>query len=38
VRVNAHHATELRHILPLVTEMEVAGLTNVGLVVTPEAP
>lgn len=36
VRINAHHATELRHILPLIAELEAAGAQDIALVVTPE--
>lgn len=36
IRINAHHATELRHILPLIAELEAAGAEDVALVVTPE--
>ena len=35
VRINAHHAAELRHILPLIAELEAAGAQDVALVVTP---
>ncbi|MFK7837117.1 MAG: ExbD/TolR family protein [Sulfitobacter sp.] len=38
VRINAHHATELRHILPLIAELEAAGAREVALVVTPANP
>lgn len=37
VRVNAHRATELRHVLPLVSEIEALGAQDVVLVVTPES-
>jgi len=36
VRVNAHRGTELRHVLPLVGEIEALGARDVVLVVTPE--
>jgi biopolymer transport protein ExbD len=36
VRVNAHRDTELRHVLPLVGEIEALGARDVVLVVTPE--
>ena len=35
VRINAHQAAELRHILPLVAALEAAGARDVALVVTP---
>lgn len=35
IRVNAHHTTELRHVLPLVAELEALGARDVALVVTP---
>lgn len=35
-RVNAHHATELRNVLPLVAQLEAMGARDVALVVTPE--
>ena len=38
VRINAHHAAELRHILPLIAELEAAGAKDVALVVTPASP
>lgn len=38
VRINAHHAAELRHILPLVAALEAAGAQDVALVVTPATP
>jgi len=38
IRINAHHSAELRHVLPLITRLEDGGLTDIGLVVTPEAP
>jgi biopolymer transport protein ExbD len=34
VRVNAHRTAELRHVLPLVAEMEALGVMDVVLVVT----
>lgn len=36
VRINAHRATELRHVLPLVNRIEALGAQDVVLVVTPE--
>lgn len=36
VRINAHRATELRHVLPLVSRIEALGARDVVLVVTPE--
>lgn len=36
VRINAHRATELRHVLPLVSRIEALGAQDVVLVVTPE--
>ena len=36
IRVNAHRATELRHVLPVVSRMEELGARDVVLVVTPE--
>ena len=38
LRVNAHRDAALRHVLPLVAELEGAGAANVVLVVTPAAP
>lgn len=35
LRVNAHRAAELRHVLPLVGEAEALGVRDVVLVVTP---
>lgn len=35
IRINAHHASELRHILPLIAELEGAGAQDVALIVTP---
>lgn len=37
LRVNAHRAAELRHVLPLVSEAEALGVRDVVLVVTPKA-
>ena len=37
IRINADKATELRHILALITEFEDLGATDVALIVTPEA-
>ena len=37
IRINADQATELRHILALITEFEDLGATDVALIVTPEA-
>ena len=36
LRINAHRAAELRHVLPYVTQAEALGLMDVVLVVTPE--
>ncbi|MVO18556.1 ExbD/TolR family protein [Parasedimentitalea huanghaiensis] len=36
LRINAHRATELRHVLPYVTQAEQLGVRDVVLVVTPE--
>lgn len=36
LRINAHRAAELRHVLPYVTQAEGLGLRDVVLVVTPE--
>lgn len=36
VRINAHRATELRHVLPLIGRIESLGAREVVLVVTPE--
>lgn len=38
VRLNADRAAPLREVLPMVAQMEAAGLRNVVLVITPEAP
>ncbi len=38
IRINAHHAAELRHILPLIAVLEAAGAGDVALVVTPASP
>lgn len=38
VRINAHHAVELRHILPMIAALEAAGAREVALVVTPASP
>ena len=37
IRVNAHWAVELRHVLPLVAEIEQLGAADIVLVVTPES-
>lgn len=36
VRINAHREAELRHVLPLVGQIEALGAADVVLVVTPE--
>lgn len=36
LRINAHRAAELRHVLPFVTQAEDLGIRDVVLVVTPE--
>lgn len=38
VRINAHRAAELRHVLPLIAALEAAGAREVALVVTPSLP
>jgi biopolymer transport protein ExbD len=38
IRVNAHRDAELRHLLPLVAEIEALGATDIVLVVTPGLP
>ena len=38
VRIQAHGATELRFILPLVAEIETLGARDVSFVVTPAQP
>jgi len=38
IRLNAHKETELRHVLPIVAELEQNGATNVVMVVTPNPP
>ncbi|KIN70007.1 Transport energizing protein, ExbD/TolR family [Sulfitobacter noctilucicola] len=38
VRINAHHNAELRHVLPLIAELEASGARDVALVVTPASP
>jgi biopolymer transport protein ExbD len=38
IRLNAHRDAPLREVLPLVSELEAAGATNIVLVVTPNAP
>lgn len=38
VRVNAHHATPLSHVLPLLARLEEAGLADIGLIVTRSPP
>ncbi|MEP2714927.1 biopolymer transporter ExbD [Pseudophaeobacter sp.] len=36
LRINAHRATDLRHVLPQVSQAEALGIRDVILVVTPE--
>ncbi|MDT8857506.1 biopolymer transporter ExbD [Paracoccaceae bacterium Fryx2] len=36
IRINAHHAGPLRHLLPLVAEIEALGARDIVLVVMPE--
>lgn len=36
LRINAHRAAQLRHVLPYVAQAEALGLRDVVLVVTPE--
>jgi biopolymer transport protein ExbD len=38
IRINADQATELRHVLALITECENLGAGDVAIIVTPEAP
>ncbi|MBC7738391.1 MAG: biopolymer transporter ExbD [Candidatus Saccharibacteria bacterium] len=38
IRINADKASELRHILSLITEFEDLGAKDVALIVTPDAP
>lgn len=38
VRINAHAATEVRHVLPVLSQLEAMGARNVSLVVTPPGP
>jgi biopolymer transport protein ExbD len=38
VRVNAHHATALGVVLPLLSRLEEAGIGDIGLIVTPNPP
>ena len=38
IRLNAHKGVELRHVLPIVAELEQNGATNVVMVVTPNPP
>lgn len=38
IRVNAHHATPLSDVLPLVAEIEALGAQDIFLVVTPPSP
>lgn len=38
VRINAHKDVELRHVLPLLAELEGMGARDVVLVVTPNPP
>lgn len=38
IRINAHKSTQLRHILPMVAQIEALGARDVVLVVTPGAP
>lgn len=38
IRINAHQTTELRHVLPLISEIEAVGAKNVVFVVTPHLP
>jgi len=38
IRVNAHHATPLADVLPLVAAVEAMGARDVVLVVTPDTP
>ena len=38
IRINADQATELRHVLALISEFADLGASDVALIVTPEAP
>ena len=38
IRINADQATELRHVLSLITRFEDLGAADVALIVTPDAP
>lgn len=38
IRINAHKAAQLRHVLPLVAQIEAMGAKDVVLVVTPATP
>lgn len=38
IRINAHQDAELRHILPMIAQLEAAGAQDVALIVTPAAP
>ena len=38
IRINADQATELRHVLLLITQFEDLGARDVALIVTPEGP
>ena len=38
VRVNAHHATPLGQVLPLLGRLEEAGVSDIGLIVTQNPP
>jgi biopolymer transport protein ExbD len=37
-RINADHAVALRHVLPLISDLEAAGARDVVLIVTPNPP
>ncbi len=38
LRIQAHAATELRHVLPLVAQIEALGARDLSFVVTPDPP
>ena len=38
VRINAHQVAEIRHVLPLVADLEAQGIRDIVLVVSPERP
>ena len=38
VRINAHHAVELRQVLPLISALEEKGVDDIVIVVSPQQP